>query len=172
MLGTAIIVFREVIEAALIVSIVMAACRGLAGRNLWVATGLLSGLLGAGLVAGFAGTLAAAAQGMGPELLNATILLLAVGMLGWHNVWMSRHGRELAQQVQRVSKAVLAGTKPLYALAVVVGVAVLREGSETGLFVYSIATSDGANGAMMLAGGLAGVALGAGLGVVLYFGLL
>src|SRR5216684_1796291 len=51
MLGTAIIVFREVLEAALIVSIVMAACKGVAGRDFWVACGLVAGILGAGLVA-------------------------------------------------------------------------------------------------------------------------
>ncbi|MBI1777033.1 MAG: FTR1 family protein [Proteobacteria bacterium] len=172
MLGTAIIVFREVIEAALVVSIVMAACRGLVGRGFWVGTGILGGLAGAGLAALFAGRLAQAAEGMGPELLNAGILLLAVAMLGWHNVWMARHGRELANQVREVSRAVLAGARPLYALAIVVGVAVLREGSETVLFVYSIATSEGADAAMMLTGGFIGLVLGAGLGAGLYFGLL
>src|SRR5437868_3871201 len=104
MLGTAIIVFREVIEAALVVSIVMAACQGLAGRGLWVGTGIAGGLGGAGLAAIFAGRLASAAEGMGPELLNASILLVAVAMLGWHNVWMARHGRELASQVRKVSQ--------------------------------------------------------------------
>ena len=58
MLATAIIVFREALEAALIVSIVMAACRGLKGRNLWVLTGIFGGLAGAG-----AGTAAGALTG-------------------------------------------------------------------------------------------------------------
>src|SRR5437868_15186796 len=115
MLATAIIVFREVLEAALIVSIVMAACKGLAGRDFWVATGVAAGLLGAGLVAAFAGTLSAAAAGMGQELFNATILFVAVGMLGWHNIWMSRHGRAMAAEIGDLGKAVAAGTRPLYA---------------------------------------------------------
>jgi high-affinity iron transporter len=172
MLATAIIVFREVLEAALIVSIVMAACKGLAGRDFWVATGVAGGVLGAGLVAAFAGTLAASAAGMGQELFNATILFLAVAMLGWHNIWMSRHGREMAAEIGAVGKAVAAGTRPLYALAIVTGVAVLREGSETVLFVYSIAMSDGGGAAPLLAGGVLGVGAGVGLGVGLYFGLL
>ena len=102
MLGTAIIVFREVLEAALIVSIVMAACKGIAGRDFWVACGLIAGIVGAGLVAAFAASIAAAASGFGQELFNAAILFLAVAMLGWHNVWMSRHGRALAAEVGAV----------------------------------------------------------------------
>jgi len=173
MLATMIVIFREVLEAALIVSIVMAACKGLAGRNFWVSFGISTGLAGACLVAGFASTLAAAAQGMGQELFNAAILLAAVAMLSWHSVWMARHGRELAQQAGSVSAAVVAGTRPLYALAVVIGVAVLREGSETVLFIYGIATSAGADstGAMLLGAAL-GVILGIGAGAALYLGLL
>src|ERR1700731_2193526 len=143
MLGTAIIVFREVLEAALIVSIVMAACKGIAGRNFWIACGLIAGLLGAGLVAAFAASIAAAASGIGQELFNAAILFLAVAMLGWHNVWMARHNRALAAEVGAVGRGVLAGARPLYAVAIVTGIAVRREGSETVLFVYGIAAGGG-----------------------------
>ena len=102
MLGAAIIVFREVLEAALIVGIVLAASVGAPRRGFWVACGLAAGVVGAGLVALFAAEIAAAASGIGQELLNASILLLAVGMLGWHNIWMSRHGRELAATARAV----------------------------------------------------------------------
>ena len=172
MLGTAIIVFREVLEASLIVSIVMAACNGIAGRAFWVSCGLIAGVLGAGLVAAFAASIAGAAAGFGQELFNAAILFLAVAMLGWHNIWMSRHGRQLAAEVGAVGKAVVAGARPLYAVAIVAGVAVLREGSETVLFVYGIAAGGGETASSMLAGGLLGLATGVALGVGLYFGLL
>ena len=172
MIGTAIVVFREVLEAALIVSIVMAACKGVAGRNFWVSCGLAGGILGAGIVAAFASSIAAAASGMGQELFNAAILFLAVIMLGWHNVWMSSHGRAMARELGTLGKAVMAGARPLYALAVVTGVAVLREGSETVLFVYSIAAGGNEGAPAMMAGGLLGLLLGVALGVGLYFGLL
>jgi high-affinity iron transporter len=172
MLGAGIIVFRETLEAALIVSIVMAATVGIPGRNAWVGLGLVAGVLGAVLVAGFAATIAAAAAGMGQEVFNAGVLLIAVVMLGWHTVWMASHGRALAAEVRAVGDAVAGGTRPLWALAVVVGVAVLREGSETVLFLYGIAAG-GEDGAFaMLTGGLVGVAAGAALGAALYLGLL
>ena len=51
-------------------------------------------------------------------------------MLGWHNLWMASHGRELATQLRSAGNSVLKGEKSLWALAVVITVAVLREGSE------------------------------------------
>ena len=172
MLGAAIIVFREVLEAALIVGIVLAASTGAPRRGFWISTGLAGGVVGAGLVALFAAEIASAAAGIGQELLNAVILLLAVGMLGWHNVWMSRHGRELAATAREVGDAVISGARPLYVLAVVVGLAVLREGSETVLFLYGIAAGGGLGVGSLLVGGTLGLAGGVAVGAALYLGLL
>ncbi len=172
MLAVAVIVFREVLEAALIVSIVMAASVGVAGRTLWVAGGIGAGVLGAGLVAMFAAGIADAFQGSGQEILNAGILLLAVCMLGWHNLWMARHGRQMADEAKDIGRQVAAGSRPLAALALIAGVAVLREGSEIVLFVYSVAASSHDGAVAMLAGGLIGLAGGTVVGIILYYGLL
>jgi len=129
-------------------------------------------VLGAILVAGFASQIALAVEGAGQELFNATILFAAVAMLGWHNIWMTRHGRQLAADVTQVGRDVLAGSRPLYALALVVGIAVLREGSEIVLFLYSIAIGAGSSAASMIAGGALGLVAGAGAGGAIYFGLL
>jgi high-affinity iron transporter len=171
MLATGIIVFREVLEAALIVSIVMAAAKGVAGRGRWVSYGIVLGIAGACLVAAFAGAIAQAVQGRGQELLNATILLLAVAMLGWHNVWMSQHGKELARRMKAIGHDVAVGDRPLSVLLVVVTMAVLREGSEVVLFGYGIYAS-GAQGRSMLIGAVGGLAVGMAAGVLLYKGLL
>ncbi|MBV8650852.1 MAG: FTR1 family protein [Alphaproteobacteria bacterium] len=172
MLATLIIVFREVLEAALVVGIVMAASRGVPKRGLWIAGGCAAGVLGALVVAGFAGEIAAALEGVGQELFNAAILFAAVLMLGWHNIWMSRHGREMAADATKIGREVLAGTRPLYALALVCGIAVLREGSETVLFLYGIAVSAGSSAIGMVSGGALGILAGGILGVAIYFGLL
>jgi len=172
MLGSGIIVFREVLEAALVIGIVMAGSKGVAGRGLWVGGGVIVGVLAAGIVALFAGTIAAAAAGAGQELFNATVLFVAVVMLGWHCVWMGRHGRDIARHMSEVSRAVAAGSRPLYALGVVVGVAVVREGSEVVLFLYGIATGGGIGAFALGLGGILGLVAGAGVGLILYFGLL
>ncbi|HUC72554.1 MAG TPA: FTR1 family protein [Stellaceae bacterium] len=172
MLATAIIVFREVLEAALVVGIVLAASRGVPGRGLWISGGIVAGILGASVVAGCAEAIAAAVDGIGQELFNATILFTAVVMLGWHNIWMNRHGRELASAAASLGKAVVGGSRPLYALGLVVGIAVLREGSEVVLFLYGIAVASGVGALSMLAGGVLGLIGGVAIGWLIYFGLL
>jgi len=170
MLGALIIVFREVIEAGLIVGIVMAATRGVVGRGRWVGIGIGGGVLGAGIVAAFAGVISQAFEGAGQELFNASVLGTAVVMLMWHNAWMARHGREIAADMRDVGTAVSEGEKPLTALAIVVGLAVLREGSEVVLFLYGILTSGTSAGDLAL-GGLLGIAAGAAFTCFTYFGL-
>lgn len=171
MLGALIIVFREVIEAGLIVGIVMAATRGVPGRGRWISIGVAGGVLGAAVVAMFAGVISDAFQGAGQELFNASVLGVAVIMLMWHNAWMARHGREIADEMRRVGTAVSEGAKPLTALAIVVGLAVLREGSEVVLFLYGIMAS-GTTGSALLIGGILGIAGGAAFTALTYFGLL
>jgi high-affinity iron transporter len=172
MLATLLIVFREVIEAGLIVGIALAATKGVPSRGSWVGYGVAGGVAGAWLVAAFAGEIAPLFEGAGQELFNACILLLAMVMLTWHNVWMASHGRIIAQETRAVGAAVAAGQKPLAALSVVCGVAVLREGSEVVLFLYGIAATGGTSAIGMMAGGALGVLAGAGMSALMYLGLL
>jgi high-affinity iron transporter len=103
-------------------------------------------------------------------LFNAAVLGVAVVMLMWHNAWMARHGREIAAEMRQIGMAVSEGAKPLTALAIVVGLAVLREGSEVVLFLYGIFAS-GTSGTALFVGGLLGVAAGAAFTALTYFGL-
>jgi high-affinity iron transporter len=171
MLGTLIIVFREVIEAGLIVGIVLAATRGVPGRGWRVALGVAGGVVGAGVVALFAGAISSLFSGSGQEYFNAAVLAVAVGMLTWHNVWMASHGREMARDMRQVGADVAGGERSLWALSIVVGVAVLREGSELVLFLYGIAASGGAGAGAMLTGGALGLCAGALVSALTYFGL-
>ena len=171
MLGAAIIVFREVIEAGLIVGIVLAATEGVRGRTAFIAGGIFAGVLGAALLAAFAGTLSNALEGMGQEVFSASILAIAVVMLAWHNVWMAQHGRELAAELKAAGRAVAAGHKTLMALAAVVGIAVLREGAEVVLFLYGIVIANGDSNWNLLSGGLLGLGAGIALSAVTYAGL-
>jgi high-affinity iron transporter len=171
-LAALIIVFREVFEAGLIVGIVLAVTGGVAHRNRWIGGGVLAGALAACVVAAFTGVLSQVFEGMGQELFNAAILGIAVVMLTWHNVWMAHHGREMAGEMRAAGRAVAEGSKSLLALAVVVGVAVLREGSEVALFLYGVAASDGGSALSFAAGGLIGLALGVAVCLLTYFGLM
>jgi high-affinity iron transporter len=170
-IGALIIVFREVIEAGLIVGIVLAVTQGIPARLPYVAGGIGAGLAGAALVAVFAGALSALMEGSGQEIFNASILIIAALMLTWHNVWMAKHGREMARDLKAVGAEVRSGARSLLALAIVVGVAVLREGSEVVLFLYGVVISSGETGWRILIGGLLGLALGAALSFITFRGL-
>ncbi len=172
MFGTAVIVFREVLEAALIVGILAAATRSVPGSRRWLAAGIAAGLAGAGLVASFTDVIGRLASGIGQELFNAMVLGIAVVMLAWHNIWMSSHGAALAASARSVGADINAGRASSSILLAIVALAVLREGSETTLFLYGIAASGSDSLRTMLAGGLAGLLGGIAVGYAVYAGLL
>lgn len=172
MFAAALIVFRESLEAALILGVMAAATRGIPTRGRWMFAGVVAGLLGATLVASSMEAISNMASGMGQELLNAGVLSLAVVMLAWHNIWMSTHGREMAANVRTTAQSIHDGAQAHSVIFVVVALAVLREGAETVLFLYGAATGSAEGMRDTLAGGLAGVAAGALVGGLLYLGLL
>ncbi|MBV8592210.1 MAG: FTR1 family protein, partial [Acetobacteraceae bacterium] len=126
----------------------------------------------AALLAAFAGELSNALAGSGQEVFNASVLIVAVIMLAWHNIWMASHGRVIAREMKAMGQAVAAGEKSLLAMAVVVAAAVLREGSEVVLFLYGIAKSTHSGAAAMLTGGALGICAGGLVSFLLYRGLL
>lgn len=172
MFAAALIVFRESLEASLIISVMAAATRGIPSRGRWIFAGILAGLIGAALVASSMELISGMAGGMGQEFFNAGILVLAVGMLAWHNIWMSVHGRQMAAQAASTARSISDGTRERSVIFIVVGLAVLREGSETVLFLYGLATSSEGGLRATFAGGASGLAAGLLLGGLLYAGLL
>jgi high-affinity iron transporter len=172
MFAAALIVFRESLEASLIISIMAAATHGIPFRGRWIVGGVLAGLVGAALVASSMEGISMLASGMGQELFNAGVLSIAVGMLAWHNIWMSVHGREMAMQAKDTARAIHDGKRERSVIFLVVALAVLREGAETVLFLYGLATGSEEGLRTTLTGGLSGLAAGALVGGLLYAGLL
>jgi high-affinity iron transporter len=172
MLAALLIVFREVFEAGLIVGIVLAATEGVRRRGRWIGGGIAAGLAGAGLVAVFADAISNAFAGSGQEAFNAAILIAAVAMLSWHNIWMSAHAAEMSGNFKALGQDVASGDKTMLAMAAVVALAILREGSEVVLFLFGIIAASGDSPVAMLAGGVAGLAAGAAVSWLVYRGLL
>ena len=171
MIVSMIIVFREAMEAGLIVGIVLAATAGVARRGRWIAGGIAAGVAGACLVATFAAALSDAFAGTGQEVFTAAILIFAVVMLSWHILWMSHHARTMAAELRQVGQAVRLGQRSLAALAAVVAVAVMREGAEVVLFLYGVVTASHTTAVALAGGGVAGLALACLACGLLYRGL-
>ena len=171
MFATLLLVFREVLEAALIVGIVAAATSGVRGRARLLCIGIASGIAGAFLVAFCAARIANAISGFGQEWFNVTVLMIAVAMIGWHVAWMSKHTRGMTARLTTVGKMVAQGYEPMTALVTLVAIAVLREGSEIVLFGYGLIAGGVATPALLM-GATIGLLCGVGVGAALYFGLL
>jgi high-affinity iron transporter len=168
--GVALIVFREVIEIAMILGVVLAATRGLAGRKKWISIGFASGIGGSLLVAAFASSISSLASGMGQEIFNAIILLAAALVIGWTAIWMHTHAREMSAHLKQIGNDVTNGKLPGYSLSLVIGLALLREGSEIVLFLYGQIIQD-KNLMTIMFGAIAGLSLGVITGLTLYVGL-
>ncbi len=171
-LYTAPVVFREIIEIALILGVVMAATRGMEGRLKLTLAGLGIGCLGAVAIAFFTDTISQAVEGVGQEIFNATIMFVAVGFLSWTVIWMKTHGRKLAQNLREMGQAVVNGNKSAYVLVGVIALATFREGAEIVLFTYAMTASGAYSVSSVVMGGIAGGIGGAIVGTMFYFGLL
>ena len=172
MFATALIVFRETLEAALFIGIVAAAARGLPGLGRLLAAGVGAGVIGAVALALLAERISGWFDGLGQDVVTIAVLSLALLLLLWHCIWVSTHAREMVVEARKLGEGVRGGARRLWALPGVVALAVLREGAETVLFVGgSVTGNGGAQTAGILVAGLAGLGAGAAVGVALYVGL-
>jgi high-affinity iron transporter len=163
-----VIALREGIEAALIVSIILAYLKQLGAtdrsRLVWWGTLLavgLSALIGTALFAADTGF-----TGRGEELFEGIVTLGAVSVLTWMIFWMRRQGARIRSELHdKVETALVAGGLAMAGLAFF---AVLREGIETALFLFAAARGTAVEGGGVApAAQLTGAALGLGLAIVL-----
>jgi high-affinity iron transporter len=84
---------------------------------------------------------------------------------------MASHGRELAAEARKLGQEVRGGSRSLFALAIVVAVAVMREGSEVALFLYGLVAAGGTTASDLLVGSALGLVAGVAVSAVTYFGL-
>ncbi|MFQ5582262.1 MAG: FTR1 family protein [Mariprofundaceae bacterium] len=172
MVSSLIIVFREMLEMALVLGILLAATKGMPGTRRWIGGGTIAGLAGAVMVALMADVIEQAAAGIGERIFNAAVLAVAATLIAWTVIWMTQHGREMAARMQYIGRSVSEGELPHTALAVVASAAVMREGSEAVLFLFGAAKAGHGDAISMLIGGSMGVVLGAAIGYAIYRGLL
>ncbi|MFT5703757.1 MAG: high-affinity iron transporter, partial [Rickettsiales bacterium] len=171
MLKVAIIVFREILEIAVVISILVAATKGLKGRNKWIFSGIALGVLGSAILAFFTDNISSTLEGVGQEVFNASILFISSAMISWTVIWMTKYGREISNNLKQVGKSVSIGEKSLIVLMPITALTVLREGAEIVLFSYgSFVSGDGILDLMI--GALIGLSCGLIVGFALYFGVI
>jgi high-affinity iron transporter len=167
MIPASLLAFREGLEAALILGIVLGVLhrvgRSDQARMVWLGAGTAALL---SLVAGFGlYTLGISFEGQAEQVFEGLAMLLAAGVLTWMIFWMERQGRTIQTEMERnVRQAALGGGK--WALFSLAFVAVFREGIELALFLTAAAFS--ATPWATLIGGLVGLGLAAVVGWLLF----
>jgi len=172
MIASLTIVFREMLEMAMIIGILMAATRGVAQAKRWIFGGMGLGLSGAVLLAIFMDEMEGSFDGSGEFIFNAVVLLLASMLLAWTVAWMSRQGKEMAAKMKQAGQQFSAGELSGVALLLIAFSAVVREGSEAVFFLFSAWQVGEQNSQAMILGAVLGMMLGVGFGYLLYRGLL
>jgi len=172
MISSLVIVFREMLEMALIIGVLLAATKGVRGSRRWIGLGIVGGLAGAVFFGMFMEQMEGAFEGDGEFIFNAGVLLVAASLIAWTVFWMGRHGREMSDRMKRVGGSVSCGDLPHASLAIVALTAVMREGSEAAFFLFGAAQAASGDGWSMLGGGLLGAGAALTAGALIYFGLL
>ncbi len=171
MFQIAIVVFREILEIALVIGILSAATKEIKGRSKWILSGLSLGAAISIILAFFTDNISNSLDGSGQEFFNGLILLSAAIMISWTTLWMQKHAKSLSGELKRLSNSIKEGKKPLYVLLIVTFLSTLREGMEVVLFSYSYYLS-GTEITNIIFGLLIGFLLGLAVGIALYLGLL
>lgn len=170
--ATLVITLREGFEAALLLGIVYAYLAKIGGRQhyRYVTVGGILGAL-ASVAVGIAVTFASGPLlDLGPDLIGAAVIFVAVTVLTWHGWWMRQHARQVKGDVQRRIDAAQA-TRRLWIVGLIAFTGVFREGAETVLFLWGLLTqvSISAGWGSML-GAVLGLATAALLGWAVFKG--
>ncbi|MGD1862220.1 MAG: FTR1 family protein [Leptolyngbyaceae cyanobacterium] len=164
-LPTFFITLREGVEAALVVGIVLA-CLGKAQQNQlnrWVYLGILAGLMGSVLTGIIIANSVAQVEQTLPTLepiieplFDSLFCAIAIIMLSWMLLWMTRQARSLKGDIEGSVTAALADSDAAgTTIFSLVCIAVLREGIETVLFIFTNVQQSGV-AAIGAVGGLLG----------------
>ncbi|MGW6006047.1 iron uptake transporter permease EfeU [Oerskovia enterophila] len=169
MFANFLIGLREGLEAALVVSILVAYLVKTGRRDLlpylWLGVGIA-----VAVSIGFGAALTYGPQGLtfeAQEAIGGTLSIVAVGLITWMIFWMGKTARHLKTDLQhKLDDAVAAGK---WAVVVMALLAVGREGLETALFLWAGAQATGTTTKPLL-GAVLGLAVAVLLGWAVYRG--
>jgi len=170
--ATFLVTLREAFEASLLLGLVYTYLDKIGAREnfRWVTLGSALGLAASVAMGVAVGFLSGPLLDLGPDLIGAGVIFLAVVLLTWHAWWMQQHARGIRGDIQqRIDQARV--TQRLWIVGLIAFTGVFREGAETVLFLWGImAQATSAAGWGSVAGGVAGIATAAALGWAIFYG--
>jgi high-affinity iron transporter len=169
--ATFVVTLREAFEAALLLGIVYSYLDRVGARAQyhWVTLGGVLGLIASVLAGVAVSFLSGPLLDLGPDLVAAAVIFVAVGLLTWHSWWMRQHARAISGDVQRRIDEARA-TQRLWIVGLVAFTGVFREGAETVLFLWGLMSQTTIGGWGGVTGGVLGVVMAAALGWAIFRG--
>jgi len=170
--ATFVITLREAFEAALLLGIVYSCLDRIGARASfhWVTLGAGLGLAASLAMGVSVSVLSGPLVDLGPDVVGAAIMFFAVALLTWHAWWMRQYARTIRGDVEQRIGAAHASQR-IWIVGLIAFTGVFREGAETVLFLWGLmAEATSAAGWGSVVGGLAGVAIAAGLGWAVFHG--
>ena len=163
MLVTVIIFLREVLEAALILSVLLAVSFQLNHSRKWIFPALLVGFIGALITAYYLGEISNLLEGTGQEVMNAGLLIIMMLLINIICVWLS-------QFLFRFKDNDFSELTSFIRLILIlnVGIAIMHEGAELSIYSYSFIQTHENKLSLILGGGL-GLGIGASLGAIIFY---
>jgi high-affinity iron transporter len=167
MLAALLITFREGLEAALIVGIVLGYLKrtGHMDRQRSVWWGVVTAMVASLAAALVLQAVGARFEGRAEEVFEGVTMLLAAGVLTWMVFWMQAQGRRIKGQLEEEVRQAVA-TEQSWALFSLAFLAVVREGIETVLFLNAAVFTS--SPMQTLTGGLVGLAAAVVVGWLLF----
>lgn len=167
MIAGTLITIREGLEAFLIVGILIGYLtkvnRPHFKIHVWIGT--VAALILSTLLAIFFQLIAFQFEGTAAELFEATVALLAVGVLTWMVLWMQRQSRSIKGELEHKADAAISGGQA-FALGSLAFVSVFREGVETALFLSALVVTS--RDPQLLPGAALGIVIAAGMTYLLF----
>ncbi|MBW4479513.1 MAG: FTR1 family iron permease [Tolypothrix brevis GSE-NOS-MK-07-07A] len=173
-LPTFVITLREGVEAALVVGIVLALLKKAkqSQLNSWVYAGVGVGIAVSALVGVLLSWVTMALSAANPQYASVTEVLLegffcvlAIAMLSWMLIWMTKQARFMKAEVEgAVTSALKADNNAGWGVFWLILIAVLREGFETVFFV----AANFQQGFMPAFGAVSGLVAAAAVGMLIF----
>lgn len=167
---TFLITLREGVEAALVVGIVLAYLKKAkrSQLNIWVYVGIVAGIIVSAIIGVLFSWILQAMGALSPAgeaVMEGVFSVLAIVLLSWMLVWMTSQARSMKGMVEgEVAAALKQDSAAAWGIFTLIFVAVLREGFETVVFI----AAKFQQGLIPALGALAGLAVAAGVGVLMF----
>jgi high-affinity iron transporter len=171
MFKIAVVIFRECLEIAILLGIILAVTSNIKNSRFYIILGSIIGIASASVIAFFAKYISVSLSGLGDETLSIIVIFLTVGIICWTVVWMKGQAARIKSDLGDLSDQITAGKESYLMLIMVVATSIFREGTEIILFVYSIASSDNLEPDNYLLGLGIGGLCGIIVGTLIYLGL-